>query len=525
MFGRSTSTGRGRLLVVASIVLMTVTACSERNDASNSGPERPTDEDGVVLWAKPQEVSQLDPALTEFVDAEIFNEVYDTLVTINAENEVQPSVATSWEQTSPTTYVVQLRDDVVFSNHRAMTSDDVVGSLLRTMDPDVGSIWGGQLNIKSATPTGPTEVTIELLSPKASFLATLANLAAAVLPMEELDAGDFDPKEELLGSGPYEVKEHVQGQSWSLVRNPDYWGEPADNAELSIKIVNDDSARIAALGSGSAMVATFDTPDSVNLLAGRANIETKVVETNDYYRIDVNAKSSLFADERLRHALALSVDRQRIVDTALAGLGAPSAASAPSFGVCPADEMPYATPNPDEAKRLVEEAGATGETVTIIASSFITTFAPIAQVIQQDLQKAGLQVKILQLEPAEWVKRVFNGTDGDFDAAISLYGGYGDPAIDLAFYNATKNGFTQAYQLDDPQMNDLIVQSEETTGAARDAALRAACERAAENANVIPVVTRPVVVAYRSDLIAPEIADAEGYGIPLRYIAKYRVFE
>src|SRR5262249_2884924 len=134
-----------------------------------------------------------------------------------------PVLAQSWRQTSPTTYVFTLRKGVRFSNGRAVTPADVAGSLERVMDPKLATLWSGQLGIKGAEPSGTDQVKITLSKPNTAFVAALAGAPAVVLPMRELRAGTFDPKKQLLGTGPYKVAAHAQNESWTLVRNPYYW--------------------------------------------------------------------------------------------------------------------------------------------------------------------------------------------------------------------------------------------------------------------------------------------------------------
>ncbi|WP_240759352.1 ABC transporter substrate-binding protein, partial [Phytoactinopolyspora endophytica] len=81
----------------------------------------------------------LDPQLADLAAAwQLMSLVYETLVTIGPDFEIEPGLAESWETPDDTTYVFHLRDGVQFSNGRAMTADDVVGSLERQLE--LGSV-------------------------------------------------------------------------------------------------------------------------------------------------------------------------------------------------------------------------------------------------------------------------------------------------------------------------------------------------------------------------------------------------
>jgi peptide/nickel transport system substrate-binding protein len=104
-------------------------------------------------------------------------------------------------------------------------------------------------------------------------------------------------------------------------------------------------------------VTTFDNPDSARLLQGQANVTTVKAATTDYYRLDVNAVTSIFRDDRLRQALSLAIDRDKIGDVAVGGTGRPTAAVALSFpGGCDPAAMPYGTP--DRARNAHRHCGA-----------------------------------------------------------------------------------------------------------------------------------------------------------------------
>jgi peptide/nickel transport system substrate-binding protein len=472
---------------------------------------------GTLTWAKPAEAIELDPTASyNAVSWQIMNLVYDRLVQVDDQMKPVPAVAESWEEPSPGTYVFTLRDDVKFSNGRTLTADDVVGTLKRLVDPKSAAYWAGQLGpVKSISKTGPTEVKIVLPEPRTAFISALAaDAGTAILPMKELKSGAFDPEKELLGSGPFKVVDHQQDESWTFEKNPHYWGADLPKVDkLVVRIMPEDAARVAALRDGSIDIATFDTPDAVKLLEGQQNIESVVQNTTDYYRIDVNTVTSDFKDPRLRQALSL----------ALGGIGEPAAATPPGLeGACDPSSVPYATPDIEQAKQLVEAAGANGKTIEIIASPSFKTFPQIAQVLQQNLQEAGLKVKILQLDAGEWQKRVFADPKAPFDLALSYFGGYGDPAMVLNNWNPEAAGYNGAWLKADAKLNALIEKANSTpAGEERTQVLKDTCDAIAEQGGMIPLVTKPSIVAYRSDQIAARIQPLEGFSVPLRHIAEF----
>ncbi len=515
--------GRFRLarVAVACVLATACVACSGRSGTSSGTSSGGADAGGRLVWGKPAEVDVLDPTVSTTATAwELLNLSYENLVGLDDHLKPVPALATSWRQSSPTTYVFELRKGVRFSNGREMTADDVVGSLRRLDDPKLKAWWSAQLDLRDVAKSGPTQVTVTLAKPRTSFIAALAGTPAAILPIKELKAGTFDPKKELLGTGPFKVVAHSQSESWTFARNPFYRDKSTPKVStLTVRIMPDDAARAAALRDGSVDVTTFETPDSIRLLKGQANVKTTVQSTTDYYTMYVNAKRSILSDDRLRQALALSIDRDKLVKVALGGVGRATAAAPVAFNVCDPAAMPFATPDPARARQLVEAAGATGKTVDIITIPAVPMAAPMAQVLQQSLQSAGLKVHITSLEIGQALKRE---RAGDFDLFIGWFAGYSDPAMNMPTWNPKLAGFNEAWARSDAQLNTLIDESVSTEpGAARAKTLRDTCMRIASNANIIPLVTKDAIAAYRTDKVNAVVSPLEGYAVPLRHLAEF----
>jgi peptide/nickel transport system substrate-binding protein len=504
-------------LLVAGAVLAAGVACSNSPAV--------TETTGSLTVAVPTDVAALDPQVSANGNTwRILNTNYETLVGIDDQLKPTPKLASGWKQTSPRTYLFDIRKGVKFSNGRELTTDDVVGSLQRLVAPKTASFWAGMLGpITGIKAVGTSQVEVTLAKPRTAFLSSLANVPAAILPMKEFRDGSFDPAKQVLGTGPYQMSEHKQDESWTLVRNQHYWGEPAKAETLTIKIISDDTARTAALRAGSIQVATFDAPDTAKLLQGQSNLTTVMQKTTNYFELLVNAMSSVFSDQRLRQALALSIDRAKIVSIAMGGAGQPNPAITPPGldGSCDLAAIPYATPDLDKARQLVNAAGARGKTISIVAGTAFDS--QIAQVLQQNLQAIGLTVKIEVLEAGIVSQRVYS-EKVDFDLAVGWFAGYNDPSLVTAWWNPALAGFNKAFMKPDPELNALIDKGFTTPdGPARTAVLQQACDRAAEGANMIPLVTRPNVVAYRPDQVKVVLAPVDTLAQPLINVAQFEL--
>jgi peptide/nickel transport system substrate-binding protein len=473
-----------------------------------------------IVWGKSIEMTMIDPHTALVGSAwQLQYLIYETLTNMGDNFEVLPGLAESWDMPSPTTYVFHLRDGVKFSNGRPMSADDVAGSIARVLDPKFGSWWAFQLgSVKSVTATDPKTVTIELNEPFTPLLASLAASMTAILPMKELKDGTFDPSKELLGTGPFMVTEHQQNDFWKLAKNPYYWqpGLPKVD-EVTVKIITDDSARLAALQDGSVDIANFENPDAPLLLQSIPNVTTVSQLTPDLYTLVLNSvwSESPFRDARLREAVFLALDRQQIRDIALSGQGEVSGAAAVVFdNGCRA---PAPTRDVGKAKALVAEAGGLKFEMLVQSSQAIQR---IAQVIQQNLAEAGINVQLTVVDEGVFVDKVF--INAKFQAAPLFWSAYADPGMVPPLWEPSIAGFTGGYVVSDPELGKLVAEQRKTPeGPERAKQFAEICALVDKSAQMIPLVTKPVTVGFRKDRLQARIQPKEGYNDTLRHIAEF----
>jgi peptide/nickel transport system substrate-binding protein len=485
--------------------------------------------DKTLVWGKPAEITGFDVHVAGTVTSwEMYEMVYETLLTADENLKLQPGLAASWEQTSPTSYTFKLRPDAKFSNGRAVTSEDVAGTLERIKDPKTASYWSAQIGdiAKIETPDEQT-VKVDLKSPHPAFLAALAHISAAIIPIKELKAGTFDPAKQMLGSGPFAVQGHKQDESWSLARNPGYGvkGLPLADA-LSAPIIPDDSARMAALRDGRIDFTTFENPDIARTLAKTPNIAVTPQKTTNYFRIDVNALNpkSPFHDKRVRQAMNLALDRDAINNLVFAGTTAVDYPVPAAFGKKACKDTPtYAWPRDKRlarAKELLKAAGDEHPRVTLMATSIDPVNAMIAQVAQQSLAEAGFEVTISTPTMADYLKKVF--TDGNFDFAISWLAGYTDPSMVIAWWNPNFALWNKAFQQDVPALDKTLDEIKTMQdGPERDAKLDEACKLIDDGANILALVSKIDYVAYRSDRVKVKLAPRTSSSNTYQYIADF----
>lgn len=474
---------------------------------------------GRLVWGKSIEATMLDPH-TALVGSswQLQFLVYETLTSMEDGFRVAPGLAESWETPSPTEYVFTLRQGVRFSNGREMTADDVVGSLKRIVDPAFGSWWSFQMgSVTEIAALDARTVKITLAEPFTPLLASLAASMTAILPMKELDDGSFDPTRTLLGTGPFMVVEHQQNDFWRLARNPHFDRPIPVFDEVLVRIIGDDNARLAALANGVVDIANFENPDARLLLASVPDVAIAVQETPDIYTLVLNSvwADSPFRDERLRRAIFLALDRQQILDVALSGQGRVTGAAAVIFGDgCPPPER---TRDVAAARALVEAAGGLSFEMLVQSSQAIQR---MAQVMQQQFAEAGIDVRLTVVDEGVFVDKVF--VNATFQAAPLFWSAYADPGMVPALWAPSVSGFTGGYVAPVARLDELVrSQRAAPDGAERRAMLAEICALVDQSAQMIPLVTKPVTVAWRRDRIVADVNADEGYNDTLRRIERF----
>lgn len=457
---------------------------------------------GELTIGKAQEAVGLDPALiTAAASFQIIAPVYDQLVSFDADNQPQPSLAESWETPDDTTFVFTLREGVTFHNGRALTAEDVKYSLERIANPDTKSPWASQLEpITAIEALDERTVQMTLSEPYGPLLATLSSGWAAIVPQEEVEtSGDLQAT--MVGTGPFALTEYTADTRTIMSAFAGYWesGLP-ELGNLTWSILPDESSRLAAIRTGEIGLTTLADAASVELAGQSEGVQVINQETTDYYLLGLNTQEAPFDNVAVRQAISLAVDRQAIMDTVFFGNGSVTGPVVPTLGdwATPVDQLPLYSRDLDRAKELLAEAGLEdGFTMSIVASPLYPEFINIALVIQQQLQEVGITV---ELDQVEWGTFIDRWVARDFQSFVSFNGSGNDP--DRALYPALHTGGSvNAFQFSDEAIDALLEQGRTTLDPAqRQEIYREAEQKIAEAVPAIFVSTRLAYFAHRDDV-------------------------
>ena len=267
-----------------------------------------------------QEPATLDPHRQWNPDSyTVYRNIYDNLVTRDANGAIGPQVATSWMAASDTEMDFQLRDDITFHDGTPLTAEDVVYSVKRITNPEFKSPQLGQFSkIVGAEATGTHSVRLTTDGPYPVLLAQLVKLSIVSRNHTE-KVGDEQLNLVPMGSGPYRFVEWRKGVKVSLERNDGYWRGQPPFARVEFTAVPDTATRMADLRTGKADLIVGLNPDDALQLQDASGVEVRGAPTERVGYLMMNTQGGPLVDKRVRRALAHAIDRKLIIDALLGG--------------------------------------------------------------------------------------------------------------------------------------------------------------------------------------------------------------
>ena len=374
---------------------------------------------GTLVAGKQNETLSLSPYSTPggFGDTEAINMIFETLVRMNptgATQDIVPGIADEWEVAEDgLSYTFHLREDAAFSNGRAIAPEDVQYTLDNWSNPDVSAWAAFARGYAGTTIVDESTVRIEMSEPIGGFLYSLAMVTAGILPAEEAEAAGDDFFENPISSGPFVLDEWVKGSSISFTKNPEYWG--ADDVLLDgveFRFITDGNSRTLALRSGDVQLVDIVPWSQVEALGAESSIEIKSSEIPSWILLSMNNQKGPFADQNVRQALSLAIDREAVNEQIYFGLGELPNSALPRLSLdADASQIPPTPFDLEAAQALMaESAYPNGFEATLEYPSGDAAFDSLAVVLQAAWADLGVTIELLPEDQATLSKNFTGGT-------------------------------------------------------------------------------------------------------------------
>lgn len=377
------------------------------------------------------EPKSLDPQVaTALNDFRIAANLYDGLVRFRSGTlEIEPALAESWTvENEGRTYRFHLRSGVRFHDGTPFDSAAVrfhFERLLKDNHPyhDTGPFplaFFFDCVTQIETPD-PRTVIFRLDEPFAPLLSNLASPSGFLVSPAAVRKYGKNFGRHPVGTGPFVFAGWESNRLVRLKKNPDYWDGAPRLETIIFRPLTDENARLTELLAGGCDLVVEVPPDMVNLFREEKDFRVLEAAGPHLWFLILNTREGPFRDPRMRRAANLAINRQALVedllqDTATVPVGPIPTAFA--WAVDPSlQPFPY---DPEEARKLIAEAGYEDATLTLLATeggSGMLAPKEMAAAIQADLGKVGLTVRIETFEWNTFLARVNDGLAGQADMA------------------------------------------------------------------------------------------------------------
>lgn len=439
----------------------------------------------TATWALVVDPTTLDPATAfDYPENTVISTMCESLVRQQPDGTLVPGLASEYRFTTPTTLVLKLRPDVRFWDGSPLTSADVVFSLKRNMDPQLGGFYGAAFSrVTAITADDPATVTITLSGPDYWLPGELSSMAGVVIDEEyaSLRGQAYGtPGGGAMCTGPYQLTQWTAGQTLKVTANPDYWDPTLKplTREIDFRGVSDVAALTTGLSTGDISGSWINDTSTLPQLQRSATVDVHVGPSFETEFLIPATLTGVLGDLRVRQALSLAFDRDDFSKAVYGGhaISARMASNPGTWGYARDtfkaawDAAPVPQPDLARAKQLIADAGAVGKPFVIGTSTGLATVNTAANAWMQVANAIGLNASLSNVSPQNYINFF---TDPQSRAGVdafstTTYGDYADPAALIATY--VEPGGSQNYS---GYSNPALSAALETARAEPDPARRA----------------------------------------------------
>ncbi|MGH2560528.1 MAG: ABC transporter substrate-binding protein [Thermomicrobiales bacterium] len=482
LLGQVTAIGVGAIAADALATPAAASPAIQHGNVTRAAQEAGTPTGQILRAANMSELTTLHPFMTRFTSAKAAAyHINEGLTKFEADFSIVPGLATEWVVSDDQlTLTFTLRQGVMWHDGQPLTAKDVRFTLDAAGASDSQSPALGVMTeyVQSVETPDDGTVVITLTKPYSPLLAVLAE-QLLILPSHILEGNVYDDEFSQLpiGTGPYRVAER-QTSFITLEHNPDYWGEPPFTATIILRDAPDAAAAQAGLLAGELEVVGYDPTTMEPLLEQGFQVFQGLA--GSIHGLDVDLQNPILQDLKVRQALMLGLDRERIKEVQYAnGLMAKSVIS-PAYGQYHDESLPDIARDIEAAGALLDEAGWTvgaddirekdGQPLALRFQAWAAqSWQNIAAITQASWKEIGVDVTIETVELA----RLVDTLSGTYDIAPNGWNPGSDPILGLTVLFGTTDktikdgGTNNVFHYTNPDVDAALAEAYATTDVAQ----------------------------------------------------------
>lgn len=367
---------------------------------------------GTLRVSVDQAVAKLNPLIVrvnpEYLVAEL---LYSGLTRLDPEMAAEPDLAESWTSNDDLTeWTFTLRDGLVFHDGSPCTAKDVVATFEAILDPDTASPGLKNVGpIDTVTAKDDRTVVFALKAPYADLPVTLAYTNAKIVPAAIIESGLDRLAGEAVGTGPFKLETFEPERIVAVTRNDAYYDKERPYLDrVEVLVYPDQTAEGSALIAGDTDLMTSVQPTEFSRLERASGVQGLRVPSGQFCNVNMACNQKPFDDQRVRQALALTVDREAMVNFVTEGFGTPGNDTPISPAYRFYLDQPAKMPDIDKAKSLLADAGyPDGIEATLIASDKPSVRTQLAVALREMAKPAGFTIEVQTMPHSTYLDQVW----------------------------------------------------------------------------------------------------------------------
>jgi peptide/nickel transport system substrate-binding protein len=429
----------------------------------------PPKKGGTLRVAFYIEAATMDPHLSgSKVDRQVYHNIYEPLVTLDAGLNIKPGLAESWQQPDPKTLVFKLRRGVKF--HDGTDFDAAAAKFnFDRMKTEPKSIRKGEVaNIDSVDVVDSHTIKVNLKKPDASLLATLTDRAGMMVSPKVVQerGAELGRNAKGAGTGPFEFVEWVKDDHLLIKRNEAYWNKQGGPYldRIRYRPIPDDTVKLQSLQGGEIDVIDYVQPRDVAAVKADKNVVVLDVPSLADFAYQLNFARPPFNVKALRQALALSLDLEKIVRGVWLNVGVPANGPIPPTSWAYDKSISYIKRDLAKAKAKLAEGGQPNGFAFTLTTNNIPISVQEAEVIQAQLGEAGISMKIKLVDASTLIS---DGNAKNFEMISFQWSGRPDPDGNVyQFFKTTPGTSFNWSGISNPALDALLDRTREVSSQA-----------------------------------------------------------
>lgn len=373
----------------------------------------------IVRIASPNKVTTLDPIASAAAgNIEAFGQLYARLLRKDADGNLVPGLAESWEVSEDRlTYTFELRD-AKFSDGSDITAEDVAFSLNRVAKDPASSYPAAYAPVKEFIAVDEDTVELTLEYPSAPMLSYMEIFNAGIVSKDDVEARGEDAfSSNPVTSGPFMVEAWKPNDRLTLAANPNYWREGYPKvAGADLIEVADDNARATMIMAGEidanrgvpfAQVDQMDASDGVSVPLEPSTVIYGVMPNH--------TEGRPFANLNVRKAAAMALNREAITNAVTLAKAKVANTTLPSALTYHAEDVAPPAYDPEGAKALLEQEGMVGQEITLMITP---SYEQMATLLKAQWDAVGFITTVERVDGGLWWDRL---TKGEYDITVNWW--------------------------------------------------------------------------------------------------------